>query len=98
MRGADGVEIANRRHLLTTYPMCFVGHEAGDWVSRVAAVSRDDAVAFGNLLVDRGIIHHVLDEHSFKDGNFYYRFYADERGRAVAKKSLRPIELTPNLV
>lgn len=84
MRGADGVEIASRRHLLTTYPRCFIGREAVDWVVRAAGVSRDDAVAFGGLLVERGLVHHVLDEHSFKDGNFYYRFYADEPRMRVA--------------
>ena len=25
-----------------------------------------------------GVFHHVLDEHPFRDGTFFYRFYADE--------------------
>ena len=41
-------------------------------------VSRDEAVHLGQSLVERGIFHHVLDEHPFRDGNFFYRFYADE--------------------
>jgi len=41
-------------------------------------LTRDEALAVGNLLVRRRIVHHVLDEHGFEDGNLFYRFYADE--------------------
>jgi potassium efflux system protein len=79
MRAHGGVPIATRRHLFSTYRQCFVGREAVDWIVAATGVSRDDAIGFGQLLIERGIIHHVLDEHSFKDGNYFYRFYADER-------------------
>lgn len=78
MRGIDGLAIADRRHLLTTYPRCFVGREAVDWLVRNIGLTREEAVEVGRLLVQKGIVHHVLDEHGFKDRNFFYRFYADE--------------------
>jgi potassium efflux system protein len=78
MRGPDGVAIVDRRHLLTTYPKCFVGREAVDWMTRAAGLTRKEAVALGQLLNDRGIIRHVLDEHGFEDGRLFYRFRADE--------------------
>jgi small-conductance mechanosensitive channel len=78
LRGPDGVPIRDRRHLLTVYPSCFVGREAVEWMTTREGVTRDEAVQIGQLLVDRGIIHHVLDEHGFSNGDLFYRFYADE--------------------
>jgi hypothetical protein len=78
MRGANGLAIQDRRHLLSTYPKCFVGTEAVEWLMRARDLTRDEAVHLGQTLVDRGIIHHVLDEHPFRDGHYFYRFYADE--------------------
>ena len=72
MRSAEGISIVDRRHLLTVYARCFVGREAVDWLTRA------EAVAVGQILVDRGIAHHVLAEHGFKDGGLFYRFRADE--------------------
>jgi hypothetical protein len=78
LRGPGGVPIADRRHLLRVHPRCFVGRDAVEWMVRSGEVTRAEAVAFGRLLVERGVIHHVLDEHDFEDGNLFYRFYADE--------------------
>jgi small-conductance mechanosensitive channel len=78
MRGADGVAIADRRHLLSLYPRCFVGADAVDWLMRTEDLARDEAIRLGQRLVDRGLLHHVLDEHPFRDGPLFYRFYADE--------------------
>jgi small-conductance mechanosensitive channel len=84
MRGPDGLAIEDRRHLLAVYPKCFVGSDAVEWLMRTREVTRDAAIRLGQSLVEHGIIHHVLDEHPFRDGNFYYRFYADE-ARAEGK-------------
>ncbi len=78
MRGPDGVAIADRRHLLTQYTRCFVGSDAVEWLMRAQDLSRAEAVRLGQTLIERGILHHVLDEHPFRDGAFFYRFYADE--------------------
>jgi potassium-dependent mechanosensitive channel len=78
MRAAGGVAIGDRRHLLNVYPKCFVGHEAVEWMTKVEGLTHDEAVSLGSLLVERGLIHHVLDEHGFEDGNLFYRFVADE--------------------
>jgi len=83
MRGDDGVGIADRRHLLSHYPRCFVGAEAVEWLMRAEDLSRDEAVRLGQRLVDRGLLHHVLDEHPFRDGPYFYRFFADEAGVAA---------------
>ena len=78
MRAAGGVPVLDRRHLLAFYPRCFVGREAVDWLVHELRLPRDEAIALGRRLVERGCFHHVLDEHGFRDGNFFYRFRDDE--------------------
>jgi hypothetical protein len=78
MRGAGGVEVATRRYLLKTYPKCLLGSEAVDWLAREYGVSRPLAVKLGERMVEAGLIHHVTDDHDFRDGDFFYRYYADE--------------------
>jgi hypothetical protein len=52
-------------------------------------LTRREAVTVGQLLLDRGIIRHVLEEHGFEDSKLFYQFCADDparetSGRAVA--------------
>jgi potassium efflux system protein len=77
MRSAGGVPTADRRHLLTVYKRCFIGREAVDWMTRSLGLTRQEAILAGQILMDRGVFHHVLDEHTFKDGHFFYRFCGD---------------------
>jgi hypothetical protein len=39
--------------------------------------SRDHAVELGNRLLGYGLIEHVVREHPFRDGYFFYHFLAD---------------------
>lgn len=78
MRGLDGVSVLDRRHLLATYAHCFVGREAVDWLVRELRVPRHEAVELGRRLLALGCFHHVLDEHGFRDGHFFYRFHEEE--------------------
>lgn len=78
MRGPEGLIITDRRFRLTVYPNCFVGSEAVTWMVKTQKATREAAVRLGQLLVERGVFHHVTDEHSFKDENLFYRFYEDE--------------------
>ncbi len=80
MRGPRGVEIRDRGHRGKTYPACFVGADAVTWIARTYEVTREDAVSLGQRLVDLGFLRHVLDEHDFIDGHYFYRFEADRRG------------------
>ena len=78
MRAAGGVPIADRRHRLRLYPRCFVGADAIAWLVENEGLRHDEAVAVGELMVERNLLHHVLDEHTFRDGNLFYRFRADD--------------------
>jgi small-conductance mechanosensitive channel len=74
LHGEDGIEVADRRHLFARYRQCFVGRDAVDWMVRNLDLTRGEATDLGQVLVERGLIHHVLDEHGFKDGYFFYQF------------------------
>lgn len=53
-----------------------------DWfVKRGQTTSRVEAVAVGCSLLEHGFLHHVCDDHHFKDEGMYYRFrWGGERG------------------
>lgn len=78
MRSVGGLEIQDRRFRLTVYPQCFVGSEAVTWLAKTQNATREAAVRIGQALVEKGILHHVTDEHPFKDEYLFYRFYEDE--------------------
>jgi small-conductance mechanosensitive channel len=78
MRGPGGVTVTDRRHRLTTYPRCFVGRDAVDWLVARESLTRDESLLVGRRLVEQGLAHHVLDEHGFEDALLFYRFAADE--------------------
>lgn len=78
MRRRDGVPIEERNYLSKTYPRCFIGSEAVDWMAARCGLSVGAAETIGERMLELGIFHHVLDEHGFLEGRYYYRFRADE--------------------
>lgn len=79
MRNVGGVHIKERQFHLKSYPQCFVGSEAVDWLVGYLKISRQDAVTVGQRLINENWIHHVVDEQAFQDGYFFYRFRWDEQ-------------------
>jgi len=80
MAGPGGLQVEDRSHQLRLYPRCFVGREAVDWLVSHQGINRQQAVRLGQGLVAVGLIRHVLDEHDFKDGDFFYRLAAEAAG------------------
>jgi Domain found in Dishevelled, Egl-10, and Pleckstrin (DEP) len=81
-----GVEVKNRLYHLKTYPQCFVGTAAVDYLlSHADCASRADAVMLGQSLMDGyHLFEHVTRDHPFADQNFFYRF-VDESERGAVK-------------
>jgi sensor c-di-GMP phosphodiesterase-like protein len=73
MRTPGGLDIRDRIYHLRSYPQCFVGREAVDWLVKHQHVSRPDAVRLGQRLAALGLISHVQDEHDFADADLFYR-------------------------
>ncbi|XP_071119063.1 DEP domain-containing mTOR-interacting protein-like [Haliotis cracherodii] len=71
--------IEERRFHFRTYKACFVGRDAVDWlILNRHAHTRDEALMCMGLLQDQEVIHHVCDDHSFKDEHLFYRFRRDD--------------------
>ncbi|MDJ1176139.1 mechanosensitive ion channel domain-containing protein [Roseofilum capinflatum] len=78
MRGPEGLSIRDRRYGLKVFSHCFTGTEVVEWLMQHEQATRMESVMMGQMMVDMGIFHHVLDEHEFEDTTLFYRFYADE--------------------
>ncbi len=78
MRGKSGLDIRDRWFHFKLYRKCFTGDNAVTWLMEHRNLTKFEAIDLGRLLVKRKIIHHVHDEHNFKNGFLFYRFYQDE--------------------
>lgn len=96
MRGHEGLLIKDRRFRLRLYPECFVGANAVTWMMQTQGWTRQEAIAAGQSLIDKGYIHHVVDEQPFKDGYYFYRFFIDE-GRRKCPHCAEIIQLNARL-
>ncbi|XP_019619679.1 PREDICTED: phosphatidylinositol 3,4,5-trisphosphate-dependent Rac exchanger 2 protein-like [Branchiostoma belcheri] len=71
--------IRDRKHHLRTYHKCFVGSEFVSWLKELGEInSVEEGVHLGQLLLENGIIHHVVDKHHFKNEPLLYRFRYDD--------------------
>eukprot|EP00945_MAST-04E_sp_MAST-4E-sp1_P005610 g5610.t1 len=82
------VVIKTRRYHLRFYSKCFVGRHFVDSIvshprTKLACKERLRAVKLMNCLMRAGLVHHVCDDHEFKDDYLFYRFYADDMKLAV---------------
>ena len=77
MRGVGGLNVRDRRYRLKLFRNCFIGREAVDWLVENQRTTRENAVEIGQILMDRRVIQHVLDEQPFLDRHMFYRFMDD---------------------
>ena len=79
--------IADRKYRLTTYPKCFVGSEAAQWmIESKFARDIDEAVSLGNQLFKGNFIHHCLDDHDeFKPDYLFYKCGASDFVPSIVK-------------
>jgi len=87
MRSQTGVEIKTRRYKLKLYQRSFLGNEAVDWIVKKVKVSREDAIALGQKMIEKGVFQHVANEHQFKDEPLFYRFNEDQ-GKSLWNSSV----------
>ncbi len=70
----QGIAVEDRTYLGISYPQCWVGKAAVDWLQAKKKMSRHEAENLLNRAMSFGLIEHVTLEHRVKDGNFFYRF------------------------
>jgi EAL domain-containing protein (putative c-di-GMP-specific phosphodiesterase class I) len=73
MQSVGGLDIRQRMWRVHSYPTCFVGSEAVDWLVKHEGLTRADALRLGQRLMALGHIRHVSDEHDFKDAHLFYQ-------------------------
>lgn len=74
IRGPKGFVIEDRTYHGKTYPQCFVGTEAVDWLKKNHRLTRAEAVAVGQELLGLHVFRHVIDGHAFADWPYFYHF------------------------
>jgi potassium efflux system protein len=79
MRESGELEIKDRRYRFNLYPACFIGAEAVEWLVQQQNCTRQQAIQLGQLLIERGIIHHVWGDYPFRDDYSFYRCAGDEQ-------------------
>jgi len=81
--------VKDRTYFLKKYPKCFVGTEAVTYFLTTHYCNTiPQSLALGQQLMDCDYIHHVTDDHHFKNEHLYYRFRDDDDnyvGPSVAK-------------
>ncbi|KAJ5174085.1 Winged helix-turn-helix transcription repressor DNA-binding [Penicillium coprophilum] len=81
IQGEKGVRMMDRRWHWRLHYNCFIGFEFTTWLlQNIRDIdTREQAVKFGNELIDHGLFQHVEKRHNFRDGNYFYQVCADYR-------------------
>ncbi|RUP42965.1 hypothetical protein BC936DRAFT_137831 [Jimgerdemannia flammicorona] len=74
-----GVKMQTTRWHVRLFENVFVGSEFVEWLIREFADvdTREDAVAFGNRLMEKGLFEHSLKRHRFLDGHYFYQLKSE---------------------
>ena len=80
----------NRWFRLRRYNSCLLGAELIDWLCVQYQCDRAQALVIGQRLVGRGLLVHVMEEHDFEDGPYFYRLVPAE----AANEMIRPKSLS----
>uniref|UniRef100_A0A0G4GTY6 DEP domain-containing protein n=1 Tax=Chromera velia CCMP2878 TaxID=1169474 RepID=A0A0G4GTY6_9ALVE len=81
------LDVKDRWYNLRTYKNCFVGQDFVTAImERFGFADRGDAVITGQKILDTGLFHHVVKDHTLKDEYLFYRFQSDEESPALLNK------------
>ena len=81
IQGDKGVRMMDRRWHWRLHYNCFIGFEFTTWLLQNFRDidSREEAVEFGNELMQHGLFQHVEKRHNFRDGNYFYQISSEYR-------------------
>jgi len=76
----DSGNIKNQRFHLVMYKKVFVASAFVQWLCNNTAhvATADEAIAIGKLLVASNMVHHVVDDHEFKNEYLFFRYRCDD--------------------
>lgn len=79
IQSPNGVKIVDRTWHFNTHQNCFIGNEFVTWL--IGAFedidTREEATAYGQSLMDKGLFKHVENRHGFLDGYYFYELESD---------------------
>lgn len=70
----DRLVVVDRSYLGKDYPVCWIGQDAVDTLCAKRSITRHESQLILHRLMQFGFFEHVVGEHGFIDGNFFYRF------------------------
>ncbi|ODQ61550.1 hypothetical protein WICANDRAFT_75759 [Wickerhamomyces anomalus NRRL Y-366-8] len=75
LQGTNGIKLIDRRWHWKVHSNCFLGLELASWlIENFQDINtREEAVQFGNYLMDQGLFIHVESRHRFLDGHYFYQ-------------------------
>lgn len=84
-----GVRMMDRRWHWRLHYNCFIGVEFTTWMLENFRDidTREEAVEFGNQLMEHGLFQHVERRHNFRDGNYFYQLSVDHRAPRPESRS-----------
>lgn len=71
---SDRLLVGDRSHLGKDYPRCWVGQDAVNVLCVKRSIPRHESQLILHRLMQFGFFEHVVGEHGFIDGNYFYRF------------------------
>ncbi|KAJ1555271.1 vacuolar membrane-associated protein iml1 [Nowakowskiella sp. JEL0078] len=85
------------------YPQVFLGKDAVDWILLMFSDidSREDAVKYGNVLLEESVFFHAKGNHKFLDGHYFYhlskKFTIGQSSPIISGESIvSPLPLRPS--
>ncbi|KAL6233678.1 vacuolar membrane-associated protein iml1 [Aspergillus navahoensis] len=81
VQGDKGVRMMDRRWHWRLHYNCFIGSEFTTWLCQNFRdiETREEAVDFGNKLLELNLFQHVEQRHKFRDGNYFYQISSEYR-------------------
>ncbi|KAJ4368182.1 vacuolar membrane-associated protein iml1 [Neocucurbitaria cava] len=81
LQGEKGIQMLDRRWHWKLHYNCFLGFDLTNWLlSNFKDIeTRDEAIALGNEIMNKGLFQHVHKRHQFRDGNFFFQIAAEYR-------------------
>lgn len=95
-QGDNNLNLVNRKWHWKRHEYCFIGLELINWlIENFSDIdTRDEALKYGQLLMDEGLFHHVENRHVFLDGHYFYQIAPDF---IVSSKYLHKHKSTGNI-
>lgn len=92
LQSPRGVRLQDRRWHFKYHKDCFIGSELVTWlIENFKDIdTRDEAVEFGQDLMNVGVFKHVDARHPFRDGNYFYQITQEYQVMPVPQVQQRP--------